>query len=73
MFNVRRNQIVDLHLQLVKFSSANPLPRLNTSFTFWIWLDSNAYKTSISKKLLDKQGYLEKWPCFRKRYLKIMS
>ena len=46
MFNVRRNQVVDLHLQ---FSSATPLARfplarLKSNFTFWIWLDSNAHK-----------------------------
>ena len=54
MFYIRENQVLDLHLQWVKFFSANPLTGLKTNFTFSIWLDSNAYKTSISKKLLDK-------------------
>ena len=44
MFNVRENQVVDLHLQWVKFSSATLVPRLKTNFKLWIWLDSNAHK-----------------------------
>ena len=54
MFNIRRNQVIDFLLQWEKFSSAHPLPVLRANFTFWIWLDSNAYKASISKALLEK-------------------
>ena len=36
MFYVRENQVLDLHLQWVKFFSANPLTGLKTNFTFSI-------------------------------------
>ena len=36
MFYIRENQVLDLHLQWVKFFSANPLTGLKTNFTFSI-------------------------------------